>query len=274
MTRIKRYCGHNLRNSVSPLKVNLHVTKYCHVWGICVTNNNGFWLGWLDLLALLLQLQLIVLASNQWVSKTRPIPHWTTSVFSSTVTDLVLIYESLTSSASVVRWLTLHSWTLNSLTNDECRTTAHSRMRLRLSLILRPTVSRPVSLGIKHPSEAYDQIFITVRELWFCWCGTLSMTSGRVSSLQLLQALASAVILGSESRGICNHILLSQIRDFPFRRLLPLAGLWWRYSTPPPHGNHSRMNRTISFIISRRTEYMSPCLTVPLLFCLYHENVC
>jgi hypothetical protein len=32
------------------------------------------------------------------------------------VTDLVLIYESVTSSASVVRWLTLHSWTLNSLT--------------------------------------------------------------------------------------------------------------------------------------------------------------
>jgi hypothetical protein len=33
-----------------------------------------------------------------------------------------------------------------------------------------------------------------------------------------------------------DHILLSQIRDFPFRRLLRLAGLLWRYSTPPPHG--------------------------------------
>jgi hypothetical protein len=27
--------------------------------------------------------------------------------------DLVPIYESVTSSASVVRWITLHSWTLN-----------------------------------------------------------------------------------------------------------------------------------------------------------------
>jgi hypothetical protein len=50
--------------------------------------------------------------------KTRSSPYWTTSVFSSTVTDLVLIYESVTSSASVVRWL---SWTLNStqLLNSE-----------------------------------------------------------------------------------------------------------------------------------------------------------
>jgi hypothetical protein len=52
------------------------------------------------------------------MSQPRSIPYWTTSVFSSAVTDLVLIYESVTSSASVVRWLALHSWTLNSLTNE------------------------------------------------------------------------------------------------------------------------------------------------------------
>jgi hypothetical protein len=28
----------------------------------------------------------------------------------------------------------------------------------------------------------------------------------------------------------------TKIRDFPFRRLVRLAGLRWRYSTPPPHG--------------------------------------
>jgi hypothetical protein len=40
--------------------------------------------------------------------------------------------------------------------------------RLSLSLILRPTVSRRVCLSIKHPFWAYDQIFITLRQLRVC----------------------------------------------------------------------------------------------------------
>jgi hypothetical protein len=81
-----------------------------------------------------------------------------------------------------------------------------TRSILSLSLILRPTVSRPVCLGIKHPFRAYDQILITVRQLRVCWCGAFSLTRGRVCRLQLLLALASAVILESESLGTRDHI--------------------------------------------------------------------
>jgi hypothetical protein len=72
---------------------------------------------------------------------------------------------------------------------------------------------------------------------WFVEVGALSLTRGRACRLQLLLALASADIFGSDSRWTRDHNLLSQIEDFPFRRLLRLAGLRWRYSTPPPHGS-------------------------------------
>jgi hypothetical protein len=94
---LENYYGNNY---VLPLYIVIWDLLYCHVWGVCVTNNNGFCIGWLNLLAFLLQLQSIITAHNQWLPRTRSIPYWTASVFSSTVTDLVLIYESVTSSTA------------------------------------------------------------------------------------------------------------------------------------------------------------------------------
>jgi hypothetical protein len=115
-----------------------------------VTNNCGFWIGWLDLLPQSLELKSITTVHNQCLPKTGAIPYWTTSVFSSTVTDLALIYESVTSSASVIRWWTLHSWTLNFWIafsiilrlNDSitCDFWNHSRS-VTLRLVLLPPVS-------------------------------------------------------------------------------------------------------------------------------------
>jgi hypothetical protein len=103
--------------------------------------------------------------------------------------------------------------------------------------MLRPTVNQPVCLGIKHPFVAYNQIFVTVRKFRVLLMrGALSDERTRLSFRIAVLALASALILWSETRGTRDYILLSQIRDFPFRHLLRLAGLWWRYSTLPPHG--------------------------------------
>jgi hypothetical protein len=55
---------------------------------------------------------------------------------------------------------------------------------LPVYLILRPTVSRPVFLGIKPRSGAYDQIFITFTQFRVCWYGAPSLTRGRICLLQ------------------------------------------------------------------------------------------
>jgi hypothetical protein len=70
-------------------------------------------IGFIDAFFQSLLFKEIITAHNLWLSNTGSVPYWTISAFSSAVTDLDLIYESLTSSASVVRWLALHSWTMN-----------------------------------------------------------------------------------------------------------------------------------------------------------------
>jgi hypothetical protein len=86
------------------------------------------------------------------------------------------------------------------------------------------------------PFAAHDQIFITLWQLRSCFCG--------VCLLYMLLALVSVVFLGSESFGTRDHLLLSQISDFPFRCLLRLTMSRWRYSNPPPHGLNSWKKKT------------------------------
>jgi hypothetical protein len=84
------------------LHFNILSRVYCSV-----TNNNGLWIRWLDLLTHSFTILIIAINYNnsQWLPKTRSIPYWTATVFSSNATVLVLVYESLT-----CEWITICGW--------------------------------------------------------------------------------------------------------------------------------------------------------------------
>jgi hypothetical protein len=69
---------------------------------------------------------------------------------------------------------------------------------------------------------------------------------------------------------IFNHILLSQIRDFPFCRLLGLAGLRWRYSTQPPHGIQCSNSQFVPLITSRHGPRREHRSSVAVSSCCVH----
>jgi hypothetical protein len=116
--------------------------------------------------------------------------------------------------------------------------------------MLRPTVQSASLSWCEAPiwglrSDFYYRQTVADLLIW----GALS-DERTVCHSQLLLALASTLILRSESCGTRDHILLSQVWDFPFWRLLRLAGSRWRYSTPSPHGIDKALN-LVSLITSR-----------------------
>jgi hypothetical protein len=101
-----------------------------------------------------------------------------------------------------------------------------------LEFFLRPTVSRPVSLGIGPPFGTLVQILFCssffIWQLRYSSFKAPSLRRKRVCSLQCNHSLVRSVTPN-------NHILQSHLRLLPFCRLLRLAGttveVFWPAST-------------------------------------------
>jgi hypothetical protein len=72
--------------------------------------------------------------------------------------------------------------------------------------VLNAEVKIKVTLRLTASQSAHDQIFIIFWQLRSCFCGTPSLTGGRVCILYMLLALVSLVFLVSESLGTRDHI--------------------------------------------------------------------
>jgi hypothetical protein len=101
------------------------------------------------------------------------------------------------------------------------------------------TASRPFHLGVRYPCGTQDQIFMTLRQVWFCDLGRLH-GERTVCSLRLLLDYAKAVNLGADYRRIHDHALLHQIWVSPNLEgkvasvYSPERG-WFSYTPYPRH---------------------------------------
>jgi hypothetical protein len=155
---------------------------------------------------------------------------------------------------------------------------------------LRPTVSRPVCLGMKHPSATRDQFIFPLeisldscafvilwRPLWredgfVINCKTVSGPyQSSHSWVEVSQNLWPYFTVSSETPPTWKArflYLYPPVRGWPsytprlwvpFCRLLGLAGLQWRYPNQPPHKSASNV------IFTRRAIISGQNIRLPLL---------
>jgi hypothetical protein len=99
-------------------------------------------------------------------------------------------------------------------------TLAGLKAKVKVKVMLRPTVCRPLCLGVKTHLRPKTKFLLLSDICGFVHVGPPSLARGRVCRLQLLLDYDEAVIFCSKSRRTHEHILLSQIRDPPTWRVM------------------------------------------------------
>jgi hypothetical protein len=139
------------------------------------------------------------------------------------------------------------------------------RNRVKVKHIVRQSVSRPVSPGVRPPSGTRDQPvfplrFIIFRQWLVSYYESPSLTRGRPCNLlvELLLGIGSAVNIESESHRTRDHNLLSHMRPPNLEGKVPVLyppGAGWTRCTP---GNLVPFSSSLT--IRRATEEVTKFL--------------
>jgi hypothetical protein len=104
---------------------------------------------------------------------------------------------------------------------------------VKVKVTLRLTVSQSVSKSWGEAPDIYYCLTVTV--LFFVGC-RLWREDGSVFCT-CYWPLRAQSFSGPSSSVLTTIFYCLRFETSPFRRLLRLAGSWWKYSTPPPHGS-------------------------------------
>lgn len=93
---------------------------------------------------------------------------------------------------------------------------------VEVKVVLLPTVTWLVCLGVRRPSATHSQIFNTIKQVPICWCEKPSVMWEWACSLQLLLVLTRAIIFYPSSKehiqpwGLSSRIYIPQVHCGPF----------------------------------------------------------
>jgi hypothetical protein len=208
-----------------------------------MANNCGFWFGWLDLLAPLVQVLLMTLKYSAIAGLhifQFAVAHalWF-PVFTGRLLATDLDTEISTSNVFEV-FLLIRLQSLWNLGTTKFFWTHSFSLRLTHNCPWTKIVSQVksyVTTEGQSASVSWNKAHIWGLRPDFYYCQTAVGLLMWVALSNERTDLWFTIAAGPRHR---SHFTVS-FRDFPFRRLLRLKGLQWRYSTPPPHGNHVKL---------------------------------